>query len=95
MLRKIWEKYYSQCNGVVFVIDGANEHRLDEARQILEKLYSSRLPTELVGLPVLFLVNKADSASFMGGDSIREHLGLGSLNCNSLIEVMECSASAQ
>ena len=77
------------------MIDGANEHRLDEARQILEKLYSSRLPTELVDLPVLFLVNKADSASFMGADSIREHLGLGSLNCNSLIEVMECSASAQ
>ncbi len=35
VLRKIWEKYYNQCNGLVFVIDGANEARLEEAASTL------------------------------------------------------------
>ena len=58
VLRKIWEKYYGQCNAVVFVINGAEEHRLEEAKGILDRLYDESLPTELVDLPVLFLVNK-------------------------------------
>ena len=32
VLRKIWEKYYTQCNGVIFVIDGSDEDRLNEAK---------------------------------------------------------------
>ena len=26
-LRKIWGKYFSECDGVVFIIDGADESR--------------------------------------------------------------------
>ena len=73
MLRKIWEKYYGQCNGIVFVVDGANESRLEEVSMTLDKIYDD---TELVDLPVLILVNKADSPDFLGQDSVREHLQL-------------------
>ena len=26
-LRKIWTKYFAQCNGVMFIIDGSDETR--------------------------------------------------------------------
>ena len=95
VLRKIWEKYYSQCNIVVFVVDGSDEERLDEAKQILQKLYSESLPTELVDLPILFLVNKSDHEHFLGIESVRERLGIGSLNCSQEIEVRKMSAKSQ
>ena len=66
VLRKIWEKYYSQCNGVIFVIDGSDQDRFDEVKQTLDKLYSDR--SELVSLPVLFLINKSDHENFVGAE---------------------------
>ena len=76
VLRKIWEKYYSQCNGVIFVIDGSDEDRFDEVRQTLDKLYSET--SELVSLPVLFLINKSDHENFVGAESVSQQLGLRS-----------------
>ena len=35
-LRKIWNKYYEETDGVVFVIDGADEERFEEAKQTLK-----------------------------------------------------------
>lgn len=34
-LRVIWNKYYSESHGVVFVIDSANEARFQEAKETL------------------------------------------------------------
>ena len=41
VLRKIWEKYYGQCNAVVFVVDGTNQQRFAEINQTLDKIYSA------------------------------------------------------
>ena len=62
---------------------------------MLEKLYSDSLPTELVDLPVLFLVNKSDQDNFLGIDSVRQRLGIGSLNCNKDVEIKKISATTQ
>ena len=77
---------------MIFVVDGVNENRLDEARTTLERLYNSSLPTELSDLPLLILVNKEEHESFLGVDSVSVHLCLGSLHTNSTVEVMQCSA---
>ena len=39
VLRKIWEKYFNQCHGLVFVLDGADSIRFDEVRETLAKIY--------------------------------------------------------
>jgi signal recognition particle receptor subunit beta len=39
VLRKIWEKYFTQCNGLVFMLDGSDPIRFDEARETLAKMY--------------------------------------------------------
>ena len=40
VLRKIWDKYYSECNGVIFVIDGSDNIRFEEVEETIKKLYS-------------------------------------------------------
>ena len=61
VLRKIWDKYFSECNGLIFVIDGADSSRFDEVKSTINRLYDRDNPTDLVDLPVLFLLNKRDN----------------------------------
>ncbi|RLN59082.1 hypothetical protein BBJ29_004377 [Phytophthora kernoviae] len=56
-LRAIWNKYYSESHGIVFVVDSANERRFEEAKQTLHAMLSN---TELSGVPLLVLANKMD-----------------------------------
>ena len=35
VLRKIWEKYFDEANGLIFVIDGTDEMRFTEVRETL------------------------------------------------------------
>uniref|UniRef100_A0AAV1UPD3 Uncharacterized protein n=1 Tax=Peronospora matthiolae TaxID=2874970 RepID=A0AAV1UPD3_9STRA len=56
-LRAIWNKYYSESHGVVFVIDSANERRFQEAKETLHAMLSN---PELSGVPLLVLANKMD-----------------------------------
>jgi signal recognition particle receptor subunit beta len=64
-LRKIWEKYLSECHGIVFVVDGADPIRFEEVRETLNKLYNKNHSqySILRDLPVLFLLNKSDQVS--------------------------------
>lgn len=41
-LRVIWNKYYSESHGVVFVVDSANEARFQEAKETLRACRWSR-----------------------------------------------------
>ncbi|RMX63809.1 hypothetical protein KXD40_006253 [Peronospora effusa] len=56
-LRAIWNKYYSESHGIVFVIDSANEGRFQEAKETLHAMLSN---PELSGIPLLVLANKMD-----------------------------------
>ena len=39
VLRKIWEKYFGECNMIVFVIDGSDPIRFEEVKETIYKLY--------------------------------------------------------
>lgn len=32
-LQQIWEKYYKECHGIIFVIDACDAERLDECQE--------------------------------------------------------------
>ena len=37
-LRTLWDKYFSECHGVIYVIDSADESRVPEVRENLEEV---------------------------------------------------------
>lgn len=56
-MRSIWEKYYSEANAVVFVVDSADVERLEEAKLA----YDSACDNDgLKKVPVITLANKQD-----------------------------------
>ena len=56
-MRSIWEKYYAEAHGMVFVIDSADVGRMEEAKLAFDAV---REHEELRGIPVLLLANKLD-----------------------------------
>uniref|UniRef100_A0AC11ESY1 ADP ribosylation factor related protein 1 n=1 Tax=Ovis aries TaxID=9940 RepID=A0AC11ESY1_SHEEP len=56
-LQSLWDKYYAECHGVIYVIDSTDEERLSESKQAFEKMVTSEA---LDGVPILVLANKQD-----------------------------------
>jgi ADP-ribosylation factor related protein 1 len=80
VLRKIWNKYFSECNGLVFVIDGADEMRFAEARETVATVFDPEA-SEVADVPVVFLLNKNDRPDFKGVDYITDKIGLSEVSC--------------
>uniref|UniRef100_K3WSN4 ADP-ribosylation factor-like protein n=1 Tax=Globisporangium ultimum (strain ATCC 200006 / CBS 805.95 / DAOM BR144) TaxID=431595 RepID=K3WSN4_GLOUD len=75
-LRVIWNKYYSESHGIVFVIDSANEARFQEAKDTLQTMLSH---PELQGIPLLVLANKMDLEDARNVNMISQVLDVESL----------------
>ena len=41
-LRKIWQKYFAECDGVCFIVDGSDESRFEEVRGVIDELYTRK-----------------------------------------------------
>jgi len=54
-LRSIWDKYFDEAHGVVFVVDAADAARLADSKAALDKVLGHR---DLVSAPLLVLANK-------------------------------------
>ncbi|XP_032809018.1 ADP-ribosylation factor-related protein 1 [Petromyzon marinus] len=56
-LQSLWDKYFAECHGVIYLIDSVDEGRLVESRDAFDKMVSSEA---LDGVPLLVLANKQD-----------------------------------
>lgn len=56
-VRSSWPRYCAQAQGIVYVIDGSDRRRLEEAGAALQKILAA---SEAKGQPLLVLVNKQD-----------------------------------
>uniref|UniRef100_A0A914D578 ADP-ribosylation factor-like protein 13B n=1 Tax=Acrobeloides nanus TaxID=290746 RepID=A0A914D578_9BILA len=56
-IRDIWKTYYSEIFGIVYVVDSSATSRYEENRRLVNQL--AEVP-ELMGKPMLFLLNKKD-----------------------------------
>ncbi|XP_041432782.1 ADP-ribosylation factor-related protein 1-like isoform X7 [Xenopus laevis] len=56
-LQALWDKYYAESHGVIYVIDSTDETRLSESKHAFERMISSE---SLEGVPILVLANKQD-----------------------------------
>jgi len=75
-LRGIWEKYYAEVHGLIYVIDAADMERFDESRSIFEALVKH---PDLGGVPILVFANKQDLHNSASAQELDERFRFGSL----------------
>ncbi|XP_070567727.1 ADP-ribosylation factor-like protein 13B [Ptychodera flava] len=91
-IRGIWRNYYSESHGVVFVIDAADQERLEESRETLKAVLGDK---RVQGKPLLVLANKQDEDGALDEIDICEKLNLEDMvnESQSPCRVETCSAT--
>lgn len=56
-LRTLWDKYYMECHGLVYVVDSSDNDHLDASKSVLSDVLSHE---QLKSVPLLVLANKQD-----------------------------------
>jgi len=56
-LQSLWDKYYAESHGIIYIIDSADKDRLNESKLAYDKMLESE---HLKTVPLLILVNKQD-----------------------------------
>lgn len=73
-MRKIWRNFYMKTNAIVFMVDAADEGRIEESRQELMNVLNDFNAKDI---PILILGNKIDMRTAMSEEELIEKLGLG------------------
>ncbi|XP_014244935.1 ADP-ribosylation factor-like protein 6 [Cimex lectularius] len=73
--RYLWERYYKDCDGIIFVIDSSDRLRLAVAK---EELYLLLQHPDIAArkVPILFLANKMDVREALSSVKIAAAFGL-------------------
>ncbi|KAM7532707.1 hypothetical protein Aperf_G00000130495 [Anoplocephala perfoliata] len=56
-LQSLWDKYYVESHGVIFLIDSSDPDRFDESKEVFDKMIQRH---SLDGVPLLIIANKQD-----------------------------------
>lgn len=89
-IRQLWSHYYKNAQALIFVVDSADEERLAEARDELQKLMNE---DELRDSILLVYANKQDMPEAKSVQEVAEELGLQELQ-NRVWYIQACSASS-
>nr|CAD2176929.1 unnamed protein product [Meloidogyne enterolobii] len=75
-IREIWTTYFAEVYGIVYVVDSSAASRISENKQIVDELIEV---SELMGKPILFLLNKKDLPEAMDEIQFSEKFKLHSM----------------
>ena len=56
-LQLLWDKYYSESHGIIYVVDSADKQRISESKVAFDNMIGNELVS---GLPLLIVANKQD-----------------------------------
>ena len=56
-LQALWDKYYSECHGVIYCVDSNDRDRIQESKKSFDAMISNE---NLFDIPLLVLANKQD-----------------------------------
>lgn len=90
--RKVWKNYYSELQGIMYVVDAADPPRLEEVKQALDEVVSFE---ELTGVPILCMANKQDLPNAMSCEELSRALDLERRLGDRPHHVHPCSALRQ
>eukprot|EP00747_Dinoflagellata_sp_TGD_P060499 gnl/TRDRNA2_/TRDRNA2_152051_c0_seq2.p1 gnl/TRDRNA2_/TRDRNA2_152051_c0~~gnl/TRDRNA2_/TRDRNA2_152051_c0_seq2.p1 ORF type:complete len:182 (-),score=47.77 gnl/TRDRNA2_/TRDRNA2_152051_c0_seq2:450-995(-) len=89
-IRKLWRYYYAGVQGVIFVVDSSDVHRVQDAREELHKVMSA---DELREASVLVYANKQDLPGAMSASELADKLGLRDLRSGRWFIQSACAVS--
>eukprot|EP00761_Pharyngomonas_kirbyi_P014069 gb/GECH01014099.1/.p1 GENE.gb/GECH01014099.1/~~gb/GECH01014099.1/.p1 ORF type:complete len:189 (+),score=40.83 gb/GECH01014099.1/:1-567(+) len=72
-VRELWRHYYEKAEALIFVVDSADQERMEEAHNELSNVL---LQPTLANLPVLVLANKQDAEGAMPPGEVESKMGL-------------------
>ena len=75
-IRRLWRYYYTGTNAIIFVVDGNDRDRIEDAKEELMRLVTEE---ELRDAAVLVFSNKQDLPNSMTAAEVTEKLGLHEL----------------
>ena len=75
-IRPLWRHYYSNTQGVIFVVDSNDRDRISEARDELHRMLNE---PDLADANLLVFANKQDLPGAMNAAEMTDKLGLHSL----------------
>ena len=88
-IRPLWTHYYEDTSGIIFVVDSANEQKLEEAGSVFRKL---AFEEKLEKLPILILANKQDVSGALPPKKLAEIMEINQID-NHKIKVIKTSAT--
>lgn len=88
--RKIWEHYYQNTDGLIFVVDSSDRERIEEAHEELLKMLHRE---EMRDAVLLVLANKQDLPDAMTTQELTAKLGLNGLGRSRKWLVQETTAT--
>ncbi|XP_063707448.1 ADP-ribosylation factor-related protein 1 [Culicoides brevitarsis] len=62
-LQALWDKYYEETHGLIYVVDSHDRDRMNESKEIFDQMI---INDHLKGIPLLMLANKQDLPDCMG-----------------------------
>eukprot|EP01061_Rhynchopus_euleeides_P040566 TRINITY_DN698_c0_g1_i2.p1 TRINITY_DN698_c0_g1~~TRINITY_DN698_c0_g1_i2.p1 ORF type:complete len:208 (+),score=99.29 TRINITY_DN698_c0_g1_i2:38-625(+) len=71
--RALWKNYFTQVDGIVFLVDAANPERIEESKEQLDLLLNDDM---LQTVPFSILGNKVDIPNALPPDVLKQRLGL-------------------
>mmetsp|Transcript_4888 Transcript_4888/g.5967 ORF Transcript_4888/g.5967 Transcript_4888/m.5967 type:complete len:185 (-) Transcript_4888:166-720(-) len=90
-IRPYWRNYYEQTDALIYVVDSADEMRVQEVKDNLQELLGEEL---LAGVPLLVFANKQDLEMALDAPEVMESLDLNSISTRSW-NIQACSAVTQ
>ncbi|OWR46002.1 ADP-ribosylation factor-related protein 1 isoform X1 [Danaus plexippus] len=67
-LQSLWDKYYAECHGVIYIVDSSDRERVSESKETFDRMIASE---HLAGIPLLVLANKQDIPDCMGVHTVK------------------------
>lgn len=88
-IRQLWKHYYSGTEGLVYVVDSSDTHRIAEAKEELFGILNS--PEMPASCPIVVIANKRDMPNAMKPSAIIDAMDLRSLR-NRKWHIQACCA---
>ena len=91
-IRPLWRHYYTNTQGLIFVVDSNDRDRIGEAHDELHRVLAEE---ELRSASVLILANKQDLPNAMSVAEISDKMGMQSLRQRRWFVQSSCAASGE